>query len=309
MILTVTLNPVIDKTVTIPGFKIGEDFREKAIYISAGGKGVNSSQVFKRLGVGTIASGFLGGPDGEWIRQELDAGRIRHDFCLIKGNSRTSLTVIDPARNTITRVLERGPRVSGKDLNTFKKKYTSLLKRCQYVTLSGRNIPGAGNSFYADLIEIAKRKKVKVIFDTSGKPYSLGIRKKPFMIKPNLKEAEQVLGRKLFLTSHIKKAACDLRDRGIHIVAISMGSRGAIVCDGNEVIKGVPPKIKRRSPVGCGDAFIAGFIASYSRGKYFGECVRMAVACGAANALSFNPGSIKPGAIKQLYKQVKIIAL
>ncbi len=306
-VLTITLNPAIDKTVTIPNFKIGKDFREKAMSISAGGKGINVSQVLKHLGTKTIASGFLGACGGNYISKELDKEKISHGFVPISNSTRTSLTIIDSKSNTITRLLERGPLVTKKELKAFQKKFESLLKYSQCVIFSGRNIPGAPHSFYAELIERAKRKKVLTVLDTSGKPYKLALLKKPFMIKPNLEEVEQILGKKTNSASKIKEAAFHFYKTGIEITAITMGSRGAVVFDGNEMLEALPPKLKRKNPVGCGDAFIGGFVASYIDKKDFTECVRMAVSCGAANALSINPGSIKSGAIKKIYRQVKII--
>ena len=107
-ILTITLNPAIDKTIKVPNFRIGEDFREETIHLSAGGKGINVSRVLNHLGVKNIASGFLGGRDGNYIKEQLKKERIKHAFCDISANTRTSLTIIDPSLNTITRLLERG---------------------------------------------------------------------------------------------------------------------------------------------------------------------------------------------------------
>lgn len=305
-VLTVTLNPAIDKTAIVSNFKIGKDFRENALFLAAGGKGINVSRVLQRLSKPTVATGFIGGPNGEYLKKHLDDERIKHDFCRIMDNARTSLTIIDPALNTITRVLERGPVVTKKDLDSFRRKYLKLLKESCYVVFSGRNVPGAPDSFYSELITIAKKNSVNTVFDTSGKPYELGLKRKPFMVKPNLKEAEQALGKKLPSFSQVKQAARDLHRFGIMIVAITMGSRGALVFNGKEMIMATPPKVNRLSPVGCGDAFIGGFIAYCINNRSLADCVRMAVACGAANTLHINPGFIKPADLKRIYKEVKI---
>jgi len=305
-ILTVTLNPAMDKTVIVPDFRIGRDFRAKALSISAGGKGINVSQVLGHLGIKNVACGFLGGHDGRHMKQMLDKERISNDFCFVDESTRTSLTVIDPKNTTITRVLERGPRVTGKNIKTFRKKYTSLLTRCQYVVLSGRNIPGAGDSFYAELINLAKRKKVFTVLDTSGDPYRIGLKEKPFMIKPNLGEAEQILCRKISSIRETMQAVKEIGSRDIPITAITLGSRGVIAFNGAQMVFAVPPKVKRKSPVGCGDAYIGGFIAAHSLKKSFTECIKTGVACGAANALSLNPGDIKKNIVNKLYKQVTI---
>ncbi|MCQ9205267.1 MAG: 1-phosphofructokinase family hexose kinase [Omnitrophica bacterium] len=308
-ILTVTLNPAIDKTVKVPNFKTGKDFREQNLSLSAGGKGINTSQVLKHLGVPTLATGFLGGGGGEYIKNQLNKEKIKYDFCAIGNNTRTSLTILDPRLNTITRLLERGPKITKKELNAFRRKFSSLLNNCRYVIISGRNAVGVTDSFYGELIAEAKKKNILTVFDTSGKPYELGLIQRPFMVKPNLKEAEQITGLKILTISEVKQAAFYFYKRGIQISAITLGSLGAIVFNGQEMLLAIPPKLKRKNPVGCGDSFIAGFIAWHWRKRSFRECVKMATICGAANALSLNPGFIKPGTIQKVSRQVKIKTL
>ena len=305
-ILTVTLNPAIDKTVKVENFKFGQDSYEDAIFLSAGGKGLNVSRVLKRLGIESIATGFVGGASGDYIKKQLNKEKIKHDFCHIKKDTRTSLTVIDSYSKKITRLLERGPLVRNIDCQRFKKKYISLIKKCDYVIFSGKSIPGAPGSFYAQLISQAKKRNKFTVLDTSGMPYKLGLKQKPFMVKPNLKEAEFLIDNRLDSLKKIKQAVCLFHRRGIKIVAITLGSKGAVISDANEILFAVPPKIKQKNPVGCGDAFIGGFIALYGRDKNLLQAARMAVACAAANALSFNPGFINLGTVKKIINQIKI---
>jgi len=308
-ILTVSLNPAVDKTALVPNFQIGKDFREKAIFLSAGGKGINVSRVLGRLGSNNIACGLIGGSNGNYLKKQLTKEKIKHDFLAIKGNSRLSLTVIDPATNIITRLLERGPEISKYELNLFRKKFILLLKNCRCVVLSGRSVPGAPDSFYAELITIAKKKNIITVLDTSAKPYKLALLEKPFMIKPNLVEAEDLAGKKLNTLSKIKKFIFCWHKKGIPIIALTLGSKGAIVSNQSEMIFSQPPHIKRKNPVGCGDAFIAGFISAYLKNKSFSECVRLATSCGAANALSINPGFINVTTLKKISAKVKLRSL
>ena len=304
-ILTVTLNPAIDKTVSVSNFRIGKDFREQQLHLSAGGKGLNISRTLKHLGNSSIATGFIGGPAGLYITRQLNSERIKHNFTPIEGNTRTSLTVIDPKNKKITRVLERGPKVSSKELRAFKKHFGLLLSRASFVLFSGRNIPGVPESIYGELISIAKRHGVKTILDTSGKALTLGLKRKPFMVKPNIEEAEHVLRKKIRSFSGLKGALKHFHNLGIQIVAITMGSQGAIVSDRNQIILARPPKIVRKNPVGCGDAFLAGFILSFERKKNLKEALRLGVGCGAANAASINPGFIKRSTLNNLIKKIR----
>ena len=305
-ILTVTLNPVIDKTVNIPQFRMGGDFREEHLSISAGGKGINVSQVLTHLRVKNVATGFLSVNGGGYIEEELECQKIPYDFHPISGGVRTSLTIIDPTSVNLTRIMERGPRVTLPTVLAFKVRYRKLLKNANAVILSGRNIPGAPHSLYGDLIRIAHEEGVISVFDTSGKPYSLGLKKKPFLIKPNIEEAEEVLGTRLRTMSEIKKAAIEFYRRGVKIVTITCGSKGAVVFDGKAMVYATTPKIKRINPVGCGDSFTAGFIAKLTSNKSIEECVRCAIACGSANALSIDPGTIDLKNVHEIERKIQI---
>ena len=309
VVLTVTLNPAVDKTVFVPDFGIGRDFREESVFLSAGGKGINVSRVLKELGVGALATGFLGGPDGRYIEEGLAEEDIGQEFCAIQDRTRTSLTVIDPAKGTVTRVLERGPRIGSGELDIFRKRFLVLLRSCRYIVLSGSSAPGIPGSFYGELIEMSRNRGVMTILDTSGKALEMGLKKKPYMIKPNLKEAEQLSGRKIRSISDAKSAARCFYRAGIKIAAVTMGSQGAVIFDGKEMFLGVPPRTKIQSLVGCGDAFIAGFIASQVKNRSFKESFRAAVACGAANTQSVNPGFIKRSHVGKIIKCVRIKSL
>ena len=305
-ILTVTLNPVIDKAVIVSGFKVGHDFREENISVSAGGKGINVSQVLAHIGVKNVATGFLGNIGGFYIEEELRKQKIENAFTCIDGTVRTSLTIIDPSDVKLTRILERGPKVKPSDIKKFKRQYSSLLKGVSVVVLSGRNIPGTHDSFYAQLIKMAKRQKVLTVFDTSGEPFPRGLKEKPFMIKPNVDEAEELLGRRIRSRKEISAALKEFKMMGIEMAVITDGSRGAYLYDKDHLIHAIPPKINRKSPVGCGDAFIAGFIGAYIKHKSLEECVSLAVACGAANASSIDPGEVSKRMVLKYFNQVKI---
>jgi tagatose 6-phosphate kinase len=306
IILTVTLNPAIDKTVFVCDFKKGKDFRESSLFASAGGKGVNVSRVLTFLGQANIATGFLGGTNGLYIKRSLSQEKIKYSFLPIQGQTRMSLTIIDPVSKNITRVLERGPLVSKKEIALFKERFRKLLSFARCAVFSGRNIPGRGEDFYAQLVSIAKKKDVFTILDTSGAALSAGLRALPHMIKPNLKEAEYILKRKLVSQKSLPEAVLRLYGLGVKIVALSMGSRGAIVYDGKEMLRASPPSITRKSPVGCGDALIAGFISRYLMKQPLAECLRFGVSCGSANVLSVKPGFIKRADLNKIWRKTNV---
>lgn len=306
-VLTVTLNPTIDKTVVIPGFKLGKDFREESHDSCIGGKGINVSRVLANFGVRTLATGFMGADHRAHVHRQLIKEKIEYDFAKVSGDIRVSLTILDPSNQKITRIIENGPTVDTKELNAFVRKYKKLIKHCRYVILSGRCIPGAPDDIYAKLISIAKNENRLVILDTSGEAYIHGLEAKPYMIKPNVEEAEEVLGHRVNSLLSLKKAVRYFHhELEISIVALTHGEKGAVVYDGNEMFHAAPPIMQMKSPVGCGDSFIAGFVTAQLMNYSFAECVRMAVACGSANVKSVTPGGINKAMVNSIIKKVTI---
>jgi fructose-1-phosphate kinase PfkB-like protein len=180
------------------------------------------------------------------------------------------------------------------------------LDKAQVVVLSGRSIPGAPVSLYPDLIRIAHRKKVKSVFDTSGKDYRAGLRQKPWMIKPNIEEAEEALTMSVRSVNEIKEATARLYSKGISMIAVTCGSRGAYVYNGQTLLYVKPPRLQRKNPVGCGDSFIAGFLTAHIKQRSFMACSAYAVACGSANAMSIDPGDVQKKTINSIYKRIQI---
>jgi len=298
-ILTVTLNPAVDKTIQTG----------KKVFLSAGGKGLNVSRTLKMLGEKTLATGFLGGTSGRCIEKELDRERIPHDFFRIKGETRTNLTRIDPATSKITRVLEHGPFILPVEVKGFKKKYASLLQKSRFVIFSGSLAPGLPVSIYRELVLLAQKKRIPVCLDTSGPALSAALWAQPFLIKPNLKEAEDVLGYRLSSALRLKKAMRDFLNLGARHVVISLGDKGAAVFDGREAIFARAPRLRAKNNVGCGDALVGGLVYNFSRCLNWQGRMRFAVACGAANTLSIKPGELKKTAVNRLAGKIKVSVL
>ena len=281
-VLTVTLNPAIDRTV------IGDKAR-----LSAGGKGINVSRALNILGVKNIATGIVGGENGDDIIRLLEKEKIKNDFFRIKGETRTNLTLISPRGRRMSRKIEKGPKVSAAEFKTFKRKFRSLLKGCGFVVFSGANANGLSDSAYAELMKIASGRKIKAALDTRDAPLKRGLAARPFIIKPNLKEAEYLLGSRIRSRESASGAAELVCGRGAKIAIVTLGAGGAAASDGKRIVYAQAPKIKAVNNVGCGDAFLAGFIAYHLKGKGLGDCLNAAVRIGAAAAISVKPGDFK----------------
>lgn len=306
-VLTVTLNPAVDKIIKVKNFSLGqEDQRINNVVLSAGGKGINVARALKHLGLKSVSTGFLAGSTGHFIKEELKKENLCGDFLNVAGETRTNLTIIDSSKKKTTRILEGGPRISSKDLTRFKKKYIQLLSGCRWVVFSGSIAPGLPNNIFSQLIAIAKYKGIKTALDTSGEPLKSGLRATPFFIKPNLEEAESVVGYRLNSPARIKKAVLYFHELGIRLVVISLGEKGAVVSDGKEILQASPPQLQYKSNVGCGDAFVAGFIDAYERTNDFREALRFAAACGAANTQTLQPGAIQKKTVQHLNHRVVV---
>ncbi len=304
LILTVTLNPALDKTI----LKTEKDIplsKEKYIF-SAGGKGINVSRALDSFKHPNLAIGLLAGVTGQTVRKLLREEKIKSNFINVKGETRTNLTIISTAKKEIKRAIEIGPRVSQVDMNRFKRQFQNVLKESDCVVLAGRSANGAHDSIYAQLITLAHKTNVMTVLDTSGKALSEGIKAAPFMIKPNLMEAEEVLHTKLNSLKKVKEAINRFHQMGIKIVVISLADKGAIGSNQREIYHARTPKLSVKNDVGCGDSFLAGFLHSYCGDQSLKKAMHMGVAAGAANLNNYIPGLIDRKIFKQMIQCVKI---
>ncbi len=191
------------------------------------------------------------------------------------------------------------------ELRRFENQYRRWLRHSRWVVLSGRNAAGAPAQWYARLVRLAQREGVPVAVDTSGAALAAALQAKPFLIKPNRAEAEAILHHRLDSPAQIKKAVRHFHGCGISVVLLSLGGRGAVVSDGQNIWCARPPRVRAANEVGCGDALLAGFLAAFER-KSLAEALRQGVACGTANVLGPTPGSIRPGDVSRLVKKVAV---
>lgn len=306
MILTITPNTAIDKTYTVEGFGLDRVHRPSASRTVAGGKGINVVRVMKTLGHEALATGFVGGAIGEAIIRLIDEEGLQHDFVRVKDESRLCIAVVDPTNGTQTEINENGPDITSTELQCMLEKIESLIAGCEYVAMCGSCPPGVPESFYGDVIAIAKRAGVKTALDTSNSHLREAIKSAPFMVKPNITELSQIAGRELLTLEEIVHAAKSLKQYGVSITAVTMGRSGAIVTDGVQVWSAVPPEIQFASAVGSGDAFLAVFLASMIDGATLPDALVSATAAGAANATTFGAGFCSLECMMELRKGVTL---
>ncbi|MCG0276601.1 MAG: 1-phosphofructokinase [Thermosediminibacteraceae bacterium] len=306
MILTVTLNPSVDRSYRVDNFQVGKIFRAQEENSVAGGKGINVTKVIKTLGEEVIATGFLGGKAGEFIEEELRKIGVECNFIKIEGETRTCIAILDPVANTQTEILEKGPYVSQDDIEKFLDNFEEISKSCNIIVASGSAPSGVPEEIYVELINIAKRNGAKLILDTSDTYLSNAIKAKPFMIKPNKAELEKLINKELKDIEEIKKTAIELHQSGIPIVSVSLGDEGSIISCDEGVFIAIPPQINVVSPVGSGDSYVAGMAVGIKRGLSIVDAAILATACGTANAMHYKTGYVTREEVEYLKAKVKV---
>ncbi|WP_221760720.1 1-phosphofructokinase [Bacillus sp. HMF5848] len=285
-VLTITLNPAIDKTVIVDRFVVGGLNRIEPIpQLDPGGKGVNVAKVLKNFDVPVIATGFVAGKQGEHLLSSLEKRGIATSFIKVDGETRTNLKIVDKANKQTTEVNEAGFQVSVCDLDSLFNHLSRLYDHTSHVVLGGSIPLGAPKDIYQQLIEHAKNHQVKIILDADGEAFRLGVKAGPFAIKPNLYELEQFVDQKLPTYEDIEKAARNLIcDYNIQLVVVSLGKEGALFITNESSVFADALSIKAKSSVGAGDSMVAMIIYSLVKNLALEELAIWSVTAGSVTA-------------------------
>lgn len=312
MIITVTLNAAIDKSLSVPNFRLGRRHRTVDQRTMAGGKGVNIARALKALGQPVIATGMAGGATGTRIVDELTAESILNDFVRIREESRTNTSVLDPTDGQQTEINERGPAVSEHEVELFRDKLLYLARGAAIVVFAGSIPRGVDADIYATLIRELQRTGVTTVIDADGDPLHQSVRAEPDVVSPNLLEAEELVGHEFNDDSERSLAVREI---------VALGAREAIMtlpdgCFAQVLIDGQPQlrraRVEPREPVatrGSGDAFLAGYVAARYSDSSPEECLRFGVACGAESTGRLGAGLIDPREVRRLAGEVKLSSI
>ena len=307
MIVTVTMNPAIDKTAEVDNFVVGGVNRLKNIRIDAGGKGINVSKTLRVLNKPNMACGFIGGNMGEDINRQLQKQMIMSDFITVQGETRCNLKV--RSAFGMTEFDEPGPNITEDELKQLFDRIKFHAKAGSLFVLSGSAPAGVPEDTYKKMTELLHQCGCKVFLDTSGVMLRRGLEAIPDYIKPNLAELMALYGvRSKFpsreaMISWVKEKAADLLSRGPKFVAVSLGADGAVFADGIDSVH-VPSKtVEVKSPVGAGDAMTAAIAYGLDSGLHFRDIVRYAMAVSAAACMTEGSNPPTKETIVQLLRQ------
>jgi 1-phosphofructokinase family hexose kinase len=312
MIITVTLNAAIDKTLAVPNFRLGRRHRAVEQTAMAGGKGVNVARALRGLGQPVIATGIAGGPTGTRIVEHLTEEGILNDFVRIREESRTSTAVIDPTSGEQTEINERGPNVSEGELELFVDKLLYLAKGAAVCVFAGSLPRGVDAGLYGRLIEEMRRLGVTTLIDSEGEPLVMATRGAPDVVTPNEIEAEGLVGHEFADEDDRRRALGEMVEMGAReaIMTLADGCL-AVLGDGTDrsLYRATLEPLEPVSSVGSGDAFLAGFVAARYGGRDPDRCLRFAVACGAESTQHFGAGQLDHRDVERLVSEVQVETL
>jgi 1-phosphofructokinase family hexose kinase len=309
VIVTVTMNAALDRTLTVPNFQPGQRHRASGWLMLAGGKGINIARALKRLDVPVIATGLAGGRTGAGIVSELTREGILNDFVSIEDESRTSTAVVDPTGGSYTEINEWGPHVDPKELEVLLEKLRYLTRGADGVVFAGSLPRGVDESFYAEAIRELNRRGLQTILDAEGEPLRRGSEAEPFLVSPNEREAEGLVGQEFHDSQDFVQALDHIADLGARNVLITLTSGCyALLREEREAARyhASTPRIDPISPVGSGDVLLAGFIAARYEGRPAAEALQRAVAAGAAAVQELGAGRFEPPELSRLAEGVRV---
>jgi len=306
MIATVTLNPSLDKTLTVRGLVVDEVNRWTTFRRDPGGKGINVSRVVRELGGDTIAYSFSGGIDGEIMERLLRKQGVAFDFVAIRQPIRSNIIITDVKTRHQTRIDAPGPRISQLELQKLREKIRNTEPKPDFIVFAGSIPPGIPGDTYRELIEEAKSLGIRTALDSEGIWLSEGIKAKPHLIKPNVHEAEELLGAELKDDKAIIRAVKSFLEQGIGVAVISRGRGGLIAATKGKMLKAVPPQVKVRNTVGAGDSALAGLVLGLSQRATLEEACRLAVAAGTASVLTPGTELCRRSDVEKLLPQIKV---
>ncbi|MDR3708670.1 MAG: 1-phosphofructokinase [Capsulimonadaceae bacterium] len=275
-VATVTLNPAIDLTMTVPGFAAGGVNRAVQTLTHAGGKGVNVAAVLADYGFWVAATGFLGRENTGLFDGLFERRGIDNKFVRIPGATRTGIKIVDPNTGQTTDINLPGQEATSADMEILRQQMRSL--DSEWVVLAGSVPPGVPAGVYRDLVVMLKQQGRRVALDTSGDPLQLAIDSGADVLKPNVAELSDLLGEPVATADQIVRAARSLVRRGAKLVVVSQGAAGAWFVSDDEAVLAKPPAVEVASTVGAGDAMVAGIVAAHLDELDLGDCARLATA-------------------------------
>lgn len=305
MIVTLTINPAIDRTISVDRLAFEDRAYIKSSGETAGGRGINASEVIHAFGGATVAVLTSGGDSGTRLEGLLTAQGISIAVASVANETRTNLTITDRHGLTVN-LNEAGPALTKAEVARVEKTLRETIPGARWLMLCGSLPPGVPSSFYAKAIAIARQKKVKTLLHASGDALLEGIEARPTVVTPNQTEAERLLGRTILTRTQYLEAAAQICKMGPETVVLSLGSRGAIGSFADGLYEALPPRVDAVCPIGAGDALTAAYTWSMTRKHNSPDALRWGVAAGTASARLPGMSFASLEQTQEMYKHVEL---
>jgi len=305
LILTVTINPSVDRNIQVDRLVFEDRAYILARNDSAGGRGMNASRVLHSFGAKTLAIVTSGGAIGQRLEKLAAKSGFPVKVVPIHNETRVNLTITDK-QGLALRLNEQGPKIKPEELTRVEKSVANRLETTSWLMLCGSIPPGVSTDFYTKLIGLAREHKVKTMLDTDGDALLHGIEAGPSIVSPNQPEAERLLNRALITRVQFLEAAARIKAMGAEAVMLSLGGRGVVAVNDNQLLEVIPPRTDAVSPLGSGDALAAAYVWAATKKKDFADCVRWAVAAGTASAKLPGLEFASLEQTKEVYKSVEV---
>lgn len=316
MIITITINPAVDKSTTVEKLIPEKKLRCTDLLIEAGGGGINVSKAIKKLGGESLALFPSGGANGKQLEHILLGENIKYKSIPIEAETRESFTASELSTNAQYRFVVPGSKLSAEEIELCLSTVSSLKPLPSIIVASGSLPPGVPDDFFARLAVMSKQKGIKLIVDTSGAPLQLAAQEGVYLLKPNLSELGSLVGTDYLQLDEVDDAALEVIEKGhCEIVVVSMGPLGAMLITKESYEMVSAPTVKKLSTVGAGDSMVAGMVWMLEQGKSLSEMVRFGVACGTAATMNSGTQLFKPEDVYRLYdwitnkRPVKAVAI
>jgi 1-phosphofructokinase len=307
MILTVTVNAAVARTLVVPSLTLGHRHRAPESVTLAGGKGINVARSLRTLGVPVLATGFVGGRNGDAIRDGLSAAAIPFDLVEIEGYSRTSTAIIDPMAGTQTEINEYGPEVSPSEVREFTRRLEHLMEYATAVVFAGSMPPNLDESFFVGLVQRSRERGLYTVVDSTPSVLRAVLKAGPSLVTPNQHEAESVVGFDFIEEGDFTRSLSRLVELGALAACITSPKGHSYLISDAGIVSGRAPKAETLSPIGSGDAYLAGLLAGLlHRNLAPVDAVRLAAGCAAANAETLGAGLFEARRAEELADSVQI---
>lgn len=307
MILTITLNPSVDIAYQLDTFHLDTVNRVENVQKTAGGKGLNVTRVLKQIGEDVVATGFIGGEIGSYVKTQLTRNDIKNSFVEIGNETRNCIAVLHDGKQT--EILEQGPTIQEHEAMNFIEHLEIILNNVDVVVISGSLPKGLASNYYVEIVELCKKRGVAVVLDCSGEALKnvLESQQKPTVIKPNTEELSQLIGKEV--TDDIQELKSVLSGQlfqGIEWIVVSLGAQGAFAKHNDKFYRVRIPKIKVVNPVGSGDSTVAGIAAGLVHALPEAELLKNANVLGMLNAQEEQTGYVNLKNAESLYSQIEV---